>query len=383
MLYAQVEVTTLTDPFDGSGEISLGPDGQIYIGDYGEALINANGTVVRRYNVENGLMTLFASGLQGASGNAFDSEGNLYQANLVGNYLAKITPDGTVSNFSSEGISCPLGVTVDDQDNIYVSNCCGVFGNSIRKIAPDGTSTAYAASNLMNCPIGIDIDKDGNLYVSSFNNSWVFKIDTEGTVSQFASIPGDNNGYVHYNETLDVLFVASHGSSRVYQVTMDGTVSVVAGTGVRGNDDGLAEEATFSRPNGLAATPSGDTLYLNCSVPLTNVNFPFNPSILRRITGINPPTSLDLEWAYDGLQLTVSPNPLIHDLSISYTLPQAMQVEFWLVNVHGQRLHQWSLGEQSAGEYRLDRIIDVPAGIYELVLVSKDVMLSRRILCQP
>ena len=39
-------VTTITSEFGASGGVSVGPDGNIYVGDFGVALNNANGTVV-------------------------------------------------------------------------------------------------------------------------------------------------------------------------------------------------------------------------------------------------------------------------------------------------------------------------------------------------
>ena len=50
----------------------------------------------------------------------------------------------------------------------------------------------------------------------------------------------------------------------IFSVTLAGQVTLLAGAGPlgagpRGNDDGPALEATFSVPNGIRASPDGDT----------------------------------------------------------------------------------------------------------------------------
>ena len=51
-----------------------------------------------------GVVSVFATGLVGASGNAFDSQGNLFQSNIGAASISKIAPDGTVTPFSNTGL---------------------------------------------------------------------------------------------------------------------------------------------------------------------------------------------------------------------------------------------------------------------------------------
>ena len=120
----QVVVKTISIPFNGSGGLVIDDSGRVYIADFGQTLGFANGTEVFRL-LDDGTVELFASGFNGASGNAFDSQGNLIQSNIRGNFLSKIAPDGTVTIFASGGFQGPIGVAITDEDTVYVANCNG------------------------------------------------------------------------------------------------------------------------------------------------------------------------------------------------------------------------------------------------------------------
>ena len=64
-------------------------------------------------------MSVFASGegLRGASGNAFDPHGNLFQSNFSAGSVVKIDADGVVTTFA-EGLRGPVGIALDGQDNL-------------------------------------------------------------------------------------------------------------------------------------------------------------------------------------------------------------------------------------------------------------------------
>lgn len=279
--FSQTMVTTLTDTFSGSGDVEFDKHGNLFIADYGDALPNSNGTTVWQFDSVNGLVPFCDSGLLGASGNDFDRHGNLIQANIAANKISMINDQGVAANLASAGIVAPVGVAVDSSDNVYVCNC----GNHrIMKIDSSGNVTTLSASSLLSCPNGMALDGDGNLYVSNFNNGLVLKIEPDGTTTQLADVPGSNNGHVEYDPVNDILYVASHGSHAIYRLTLAGELQIIAGTGQRGNQDGDVSQATFSRPNGVAISADGERIYVNSSIPVTNVGLPLNPSVVRVIT---------------------------------------------------------------------------------------------------
>lgn len=70
---------------------------------------------------------------------------------------------------------------------------------------------------------------------------------------------------------------------QVFRVERDGSVSIVAGTGERGQSDGPATTALMSQPNGIAVSPSGQELWINELIAGGGVTGGAARSVLRRI----------------------------------------------------------------------------------------------------
>lgn len=263
----------------GTGGVEVDADGNIYVADFGTQLSDGvAGTRVYRVTPE-GDVSVFAEGLGGASGNAFDSEGNLFQSNIARNTIDRIEPDGTVTEFASgPAIVGPVGIAVAAGDTLYVASC---NNNTIAKVAPDGTSSTFSDGPLYVCPNGIALADDGNFYVANFSNGSLLRLAPDGTVSTFVTFPTNNLGHVTFGN--GVLYVAARGLHRIYEVTLDGDFRVLAGTGARGRGDGPALQATLSFTNDIALSPDGSVLYFNDvdpSTPSTNV---LSPSWLRKV----------------------------------------------------------------------------------------------------
>ena len=90
---------------------------------------------------------IYATDINIASGNDFDSMGNLFQSNFGGNEISKIDPSGIKTTFSTE-VRGPIGLTIDGDDNVFVSNC---RGDNISRIEPDGPPARQASSPLRPC----------------------------------------------------------------------------------------------------------------------------------------------------------------------------------------------------------------------------------------
>ncbi len=252
------EVMTLTDLPAATGGVDVDAQGNVYVTDIGAAPTRRGQTV---YKVTpEGVFSIFAQGggLLGASGNEFDSNGDLFQANIRGNSISKISPSGVESTFIASGLASPVGITIDAGDTLYVANC---GNNTIQKISPSGVINQFASSSLLSCPNGIVLADDGNFYVANFNDGRILKITKQGVVTLFATLPGANNGHIVFRDGL--FYVAARGAHRIFKINMSGEISVFAGTGVRGHSDGTALQATFSLPNDLAFSPAGDILYIN------------------------------------------------------------------------------------------------------------------------
>lgn len=270
-------VTTLSDEFNGSGGIAVDAEGNIYVADFGDLLSNANGTTVWKITPD-GVRTEFATGLQGASGNTFGPDGNLYQSNIAGNRISVITPEGMVSTLENTLAAAPVGLDFDAQGNLYIANC----GNrSIRKVTPEGESSLLVRNNLLFCPNGLAVDDQDNVYAGTFNGGRVLKVTPDGTLTILATVPGGAIGHLTFANGR--LYVVARNDNSVYELTLEGELTKIAGTGERGNADGPASEATFSLPNGIAASPDGTKLYINSKVNADDSNQSLNPVLVRVI----------------------------------------------------------------------------------------------------
>lgn len=344
------EVKTLTSSFQASGGVSVDVRGDIYVADFGILLNNANGTQVHKV-LRDGSVSVFANGLRGASGNDFDSQGNLFQSNIAGGFVSKITPAGLVSTFASSNINGPVGCVVDAQDNVYVTNCAQ--GGGITKITPSGQTSIFSQSSLFNCPNGLTIDDSGTLYTCNFGNGDVIKITPGGVASRLATIPGNNNGHLTFANGM--LYVVARCANQIYKVSLEGAVQLLAGSGGRGNLNGPALQATFSIPNGIAASPDGDTLYVNDAVPTTGGcnGGALNPVVVRMIVGVKgEPTAVgDARWCNpESFVLHQNyPNPFNPATSVRYELPAEVDVRLAVFNQLGQHVRTLVDARQNAG----------------------------------
>ena len=287
ILASAQEVSTLVSSINASGGISFGPDGNIYVADFGILLNNANGTTVYKVTPQ-GAVSTFATGFSGASGNDFDANGNLIQANIAASRIDRISPSGVRTTIANTGLQGPVGVAVASNGDIFVANC---GGNSISRIS-NGVVSDFVVGSGLSCPNGLTFDPEGNLYTINFNNGGIYKIDPQGQIALLATTPrsifrpSGGNGHIVYGNGR--MYLTNNANSQIFEMTLDGKLSVLAGSGALGNQDGSAEQATFSLPNGIAISPDGRYLYVNSAQytapgALDPATFQLNPSLVRVI----------------------------------------------------------------------------------------------------
>lgn len=262
--YPQVQVSTLAE-IVAHGGITVHPNDDIYIGEFGSLFNTAlTGTRVIRVTPDAQVST-FASGLGFSnSGNDFDSQGNLLQSAFSSNRIWRIAPDGTATSFAN--VAGPVGIVIDSNDNIFVTSCSNQ--PSILRIPAGSSTPALFAQDIgFNCPNGLTMDDQGNLYTLNFNGAGIFRITPNGDVT-FIATAGDDQSFPgggHIVFTRGKLYAAGRTENQIFEITLDGEVSVLAGTGIDGNQDGPADQATFSRPNGLGVSNNGRFLYVTGS----------------------------------------------------------------------------------------------------------------------
>lgn len=269
--------------FKAPARIALDSNGNIYVAD-------AYNHAIRKVTPSGTVTTIAGNGSPGTSdGNgasaqfntpsnvAVDKNGNIYVGDNYGQKVRKITPSGTVTTLAGNGTSGfaegmgtsvmfanPIGIEVDNNGYVYVAD----FNNHrIRKISPSGVVTTIAgtgtagyadgASNIsqFNQPVDLSLDSNGNLYISDMGNQMIRKLTTDGTVSTIKtgikaeSIEVDNQGNIYFLDTYN---------QYIKKITMANDIVNVAGSGIKGFQDGAVENARFSNPFGIAISQNGD-----------------------------------------------------------------------------------------------------------------------------
>ena len=116
------EVVTLTEVIPiGSGGVDVDDQGRIYLADFGETLSGSGTDLVRV--LPDGTWSVLTSGLTGGSGNDFNSEGVLLQSNITVSRIDEIDQDGNQTTLATSGIVGPVGIAVDENDDLLVCNC--------------------------------------------------------------------------------------------------------------------------------------------------------------------------------------------------------------------------------------------------------------------
>jgi sugar lactone lactonase YvrE len=290
-----------SDPFG----VVVGSDGTLYISDAGDS------NRIRKLTREGTLLTVagekegFADGIPASfntpSGLALDDQGNLYVADTGNNRIRKVTTEGVVSTLAGNGsagyvdgpassaeFNGPIGLAVDSQNSIYVTD---TYNDRIRKITPDGFVTTVAGSagpgyrdgpagnSQFDTPCGIVIKADGTLIVADTGNGKLRQISPARDVTtlgvNFDADPNRNwlRSPIGLALTHDgFLYVTEHDRGTILQIDPNGRAVDLAGDH-QGYSEGFGPDARFNHPTGIAIDNRGDLVVAD------SANY-----LLRRIT---------------------------------------------------------------------------------------------------
>ena len=172
----------------------------------------------------------------------------------------------------------PYGVVMSEDGTLYVADAGD--NNRIRRIGSDGTVTTLAGfeegfvdgdgtAARLNTPSGLALDRAGNLYVADTGNHAIRKITPLGMVSTVAGTgrAGFRDGIAsqaQFNGPIGVavdahgnVYVADTYNDRIRRIDVRGQVSTVAGGERPGNADGVGARAHFDTPTALAMDAQG------------------------------------------------------------------------------------------------------------------------------
>jgi gluconolactonase len=167
----------------------------------------------------------YASGFEFVEGPAFDREGNLFVVNLKGGYISRITPRKKVSEFVNTG-GGPNGAKFHANGHLFVCDC---KLKMVLDIAPDGTAVDAISGwekSLIQGPNDMVFTEDGGFYFTDPEGSSaenpigaVYRVNTDGTMSQFAPGLAYPNGVAVLNEERR-LFVAETMTLTIHEFAL-------------------------------------------------------------------------------------------------------------------------------------------------------------------
>ncbi len=248
----------------------------------------------------------------GPTGLTFDPAGNLYVADTGNHVVRRIAPDGTVVKVAGSGfpgyggdggpavradLNGPEGVAVDAAGNLYIAD---TFNSRVRKVAPDGTMSTFAAngypgfsgdggpaaSATLFFPTDLALDRAGNLLIADFGDSRIREVAggiittlaggpalapaVDGAVATAIRLSGptgvaaDGAGNVYFAEgSVGSGSGLAAGDFRIWRVGPDGTLRSVAGNGSDSfsGDEGAASRAQLNSPSGMALDAAGNLYF--------------------------------------------------------------------------------------------------------------------------
>lgn len=238
---------------------------------------------------------------------AVDLSGNIFINDQRNNCVRKVSPSGIITTiagtgsagFSGDGgpatnarLDANWGMTIDNAGNIYI---CDQSNHRIRKVNASGIITTIAGTGTpgysgdggpatsanINSPMGIAVDLDGNIFFSDSYNFCVRRINTTGTISTFAGIPGlvgfsgdggpATSARIKFVwgiacDTSGNVYLCDGPNNRVRKVDATGIITTFAGNGTTGysGDNAPATDARLNTPVGVSVAHDGSVYIADC-----------------------------------------------------------------------------------------------------------------------
>jgi uncharacterized protein (TIGR03437 family) len=283
--------------FNAQGGIAVDSSGNLYIADFGNNAVRrvSNGIITTvagngtaGFSGDNGPAT--SAELNGPTGVAVDSAGNLYIADFNNNRIRKVA-NGNITTIAGTGVNgcdaggpalsfrvtLPRAIAVDAAGNLYIADwfCARVLRvvNGVVSIfagsGNPGFADGPAAQARFRYNYGVAVDAQGNVYVADSANERIRMI-SKGVVNTLvgngnAGFSGDNgpatNGELNSPtgvgvDSLGNLYIADFGNNVVRKVA-NGIITTIAGGGTATNG-GSATGAFLNGPTGVAIDPVGN-----------------------------------------------------------------------------------------------------------------------------
>ena len=304
----------------------------------------------------SGDTSIFANGFSNPNGTDFGRDGYLYvPSNVPLGRVNKVSPSGVIESFIPS-IPYPSTVLFRDDGKMYISNC---QQNKIYLADSTGSYSIIYEGNGMNCPVGIREDESGNLLIANYTGGKIFSVSPAGVFSTIAQL-NTTIGFIEYAN--GYIYATGLDVNKIFKITLDGQVTVLAGTGATGQVNGPAASATFNGPNGIVASPGGDSLFIS----------DYYARSLRLITGVTVGVVNISSLIPEGYAIQQNfPNPFNPETKIVYQIPVKENVIIKVSDVSGKEVETLVNEIQNPGSYQVTfNGINYASGIYYYTIQS-------------
>ena len=286
------------------------------------------------YKLEpDGTITTFASGITNPNGLAFDDDQNLYVVGWGQRIVWKVDPSGN-KEILINGVPNPSGlIRMPNTDTLLLTS---PVNDRIDKLSFDGEIVPFISDSQLNAPVGMKYNDNGELIISNFSDNRIFRHEPDGSLSLIVNIDAATPAGIGFIECIgDFIYATMFSSNEIFRTDYNGNFVLVAGTGAFGSGNGEASMATFSFPNGILASPGGDSLYIS----------DFGTGSVRLIAGLDLTNSINeiLPTVVDNINLY--PNPTSEHLSVELSVQEPLKMlALELVDVRGKVVfvQQWN-----------------------------------------
>ncbi len=318
-----VGTITLSQNISGDG-IAIGDNGDLYVaGGWNKNMV---------YGIDmEGNVEVVSNGLTSPVGLMFKpGTDTLLVSNWQTGIINTLSLDGVLGIYANLQFG-PGGMVFDSEGYLYVAHNKGNSGQGgISKVGPDGSWTTLASGGTINNPVGLIIDENEDLYCANLKDARITRVDLEGNQEFIATVPGTGTFKVGNIAYLDGnIYATALSSNKVYKVTLDGEVSLYAGTGVYGFEDGPALQATFTNPNGICFSNTGDTIFVRETLQDNNrIRFIYDIA-----TSVENNKENDIN---NNIGVEIYPNPIIDDATIHINILKGAEVNVSVYDVYGK-----------------------------------------------
>jgi DNA-binding beta-propeller fold protein YncE len=285
--------------FNWPTDIAVAPDWTVYVADFGNnrlRVISPKGRVSTLAGAGEG----YADGtgedarFSGPNGIALGPHGDIYVADAGNARIRRVTPAGAVTTVAGDGMrglmdgpgpkarfAYPTGLAFDPAGHLYVVDR---WAHCVRTVAPDGTVATLAGNGVpgfvdgpgsearFDNPLSATWDPEWGLVVTDSGNHALRRVALDGTVSTLVGGPfprasdGPPEKAGFYWDTGIVsdgrggLYVSDAQNHKVRRMTRTLFVTTVAGSGRQGVEDGPDRQAEFAFITGITLDPADNLL---------------------------------------------------------------------------------------------------------------------------